>query len=652
MQEELQLEASPSARHVASRPLVQWFVDELLVPIFKPLVTKLKVWSWADENVHLDEKSRSEAAPYDSGFTPWTREYQETATDPAWDEDHVIKSSRTGFTEASLNVLRFAPEHMPGQALYAIDSAEEVKKISKDRLIPTLRQAAAGALTDDPDDITSKVIRLATMIIHLAGSYSAGIFRNKWLRIAILDEVEVNPTIAGEGTLHDLARSRQTDVVGSKLFTLSKPTRWGSPHHRECATGTMSSFRVPCPHCGTFQELSLDGIAPTSLLRYVDHPEQAEVVKVGRLRYEHCRDLTGEWDFQRLETETWYECVNGCRIDETPELKHSMMNAGVWEITNPRHVPRKRSRHISDLYSLHPKMTWGRFASLYVEAISSGEPDKLMHFWNNHNGMPWKEKASTVSEENVLELRSPYLPGSLPFEPDAVIIGCDSQDAFWKYVVIGVKIEGAGGADEVAVSRWGIAPTPAEILAEPDTPVSFSTGERIPDLGFIDAGGHRTDEVYDLFDASERKLIPCFGRAEATLKTVVWKRQTTHRLRPIDIYFVADSLMKRRLYLSMIGKVRDIKQAIDKHASGQGPTLAALGLPGRLHIPGGGEFDTDLRSLISELQGEVIDDKGQWHLVSGHRNDYGDALKYALACWEYVRPVYVELRAERLTRKT
>ncbi|MFA5262366.1 MAG: terminase gpA endonuclease subunit [Opitutaceae bacterium] len=641
-----------------SRGLLSWFIDEVLFPSFRPLRAVESVWRWADKSVFLDSKSRSSASNYRSELTPWTREFQETFTDPNWDEDHVIKSSRSGFTEACLNILRFMPEHSPGQALYAIDSAEEVKKISRDRLIPTLKSAARDAVTDDPDDMASKIIRLTSMVIHLAGSYSAGIFRNKWLRCCILDEVEVNSSIDGEGTLHDLARSRQEDVDDAKLFTLSKAGKWGSVHHRECVSGTLSCYLAICPQCGTYQELSFDGASPTHQLRIETPLRDGESApspklsnspsRLGRLRYDHCKDLTGEWDMERIESETYSECVSGCQIRESEIDKRAMMNSDRWLKTNPRHVPRKRSRHISDLYSLHPKLTWGKLARMWVQA--QGDPVKEMHFINNHMGLPYREKAADVSEEHVLECRSPYQPGTTPFVPDLLVVGGDSQDAFWKYVVLAVKLSG-----ECAVCSWGIATTPAELIEVLDTPILLSSDPSksfIPQLGFIDAGGHRTEEVYDLFAASGRRLLPCFGRREATLKQLVWKgKSVMHRMRPLDIYFVSDSLLKRRIYLGQINRIREIKAAVVAHAQGRGPSLEALGLPQRLHIPGGGPFDAMLRAIISELCGERLGADGIWKNVEGHRNDFGDAVKYAIACFEYVRPVIEDEKAEEKARE-
>ena len=54
-------------------------------------------------------------------------------------------------------------------------------------------------------------------------------------------------------------------------------------------------------------------------------------------------------------------------------------------------------------------------------------------------------------------------------------------------------------------------------------------------------------------------------------------------------------------------------------------------LPG---VPG----DKELRELLDELQSEQLGADGKWHKTRGIPNDYGDALKYCDAYFEYMLP--------------
>jgi len=660
----------------ALRTTRAWLVDEVLIPCYRALISKLNVWQWADAgNVFLDEKATAQPGYYASSKTPYVRRFCETYTSPDWDEDHVMKSSRVGITEAALNIVRFMPENSPGQALIALDSTEEAKKVAAERLIPTLPTAS---LTDDADDVTKKVIRLRNMVIHISGSYSSTIFRNKWLKFAFLDEVEVVEEIVEEGTLHDLARSRQADVPGAKLFTASKPKKWRSKHHCEVVTGTLEAYLVECPHCGTWQELSFDGTSPTYALRIEDSLRHGEpplspplgqydpvnaryltppAPRLGRFRFEHCKDLLGQWDLARIEKETFYECASEshCTITNA-ELKAAIQRGpDRWLITNHRHVPRKRSRHIWDVHSPHEKLSLGYIARQFIEAQS--DPAKLLHVVNNHFGLPFREKRAVIGDAQLLQCREAYQRGTIPFEADIATTCADSQHDCWKYVTAAYRIEWAAPDSSVvrgwerAVIRWGRAGTRVELLEEARSPAPFAADPNrtlTPHSGFVDLGGDRSDEVYDLHLESWSKqspipfFFPILGRGWQTKGRIWYSENAMHKGRKVRVFFCDDDSFKRSLYLGAIAQAAEIKAAV-----AQGFTPAAVGRPARLWIPGI-PGDAPLREFLDELQAEQIDASGEFKKVRGQANDFGDALKYCDAWFEYMLPHLRKSRQAKL----
>lgn len=654
------------------RALLAWLIDDILGPCYRALIPKLNVWQWADAgNVFLDEKATATPGYYNSAKTPYIRDPVETFTSTLYDEDHTMKSSRVGFTEAGLCILRYMPENLPGQALLALDSTEEAKKISEDRLQPTLPSAS---LTDDPDDVTKKVIRLRNMVIHVSGSYSPSIFRNKWLKFAFLDEVEVVEEIDGEGTLHDLARSRMADVPGAKLFTCSKPKRWRSKHHCEVVTGTLSAYLVPCPKCGTFQELSFDGSSPTHSLRIEDSIRAGEPPlspplgsydpvrrlhapfdppRLGRFVFEHCRDMLGHWDLARVEAETYYECVTGCHLTNS-EIKAAVRTGlGRWLQTNPRPSPRKRSRHIWDIHSPHEKLSLGHIARQFLEAQS--DPAKLLHVVNNHFGLPFREKRSEIGDAHLLRCVEPYRRGECPFVPDIATTCADSQDLWWKYVTTAYRIVWDGDTANIlgherAVIRWGRATTRVDLLEMARMPFTLQTDparQFTPASGFVDQGGHRNDEVLDLHLESFRDgapfFSPIFGKGGIHVRARIWfSENAIHKGYRVRTFFCDDDSFKRSLYLGSIAQAHKIKEALAK-----GFVPAAAGCPARLWLPGL-PGDKELRELLNELQAEKLDADGDWKTVRSLPNDYGDALKYCDAWFEYMIPHLRRRRAAEL----
>lgn len=675
-----------------SRPALRdWLVDDVVGAAFRPLVSEENVWKFADRRVVLNPAGTGRGGTYESWRTPWARRFQESFTDEGVREHHIIKCSRSGFTEAALNIVRFMPEHAPGPVHFAAGSEKKTKEINKDRLVPTLRRL--GIFADDatdPDDITATVIRLQNMVIRISGSYTEGAFRADGNRVEILDEVELVNEIKGSGTIHDLGRSRIRGVRGARLMTMSKPLRWGSAHHRECVTGSLEAFLVPCPHCGTFQELSFDGNSLTHALRLED-PERegapplsprltALPPRLGRVVFDHCKDLYHGWDHGRLLSETYYQCISGCRIDQdhpvapllaanadtsssfTSEVhtliatgrpltcKQAMALSGRWLATNPRPIPGKRSGHVSDLVSLDDDMTWGHLASIFVQAAH--DPAKLRTCNNEHFGLPHRDRAGSVGDEHIAECRGVYERGTLPFVPDVVTICADTQDAWWKFVVAAGRLDSAGQAwRDVAVIDWGYAPLKSDLLAAARRTYTLAADPTrlfTPSCGLVDAGGHRTDEVYELHFDSEFLFFPSYGRGGQVAELrPTWQSPIKEAWRGVtfNICWYWDDHWKRRLYLGSLKKSRLIKNCCDI----ENLDPAAKGLPPRLWLPGL-PADAKRREFELELRGEQLNDDGDWETIS--KNDFGDALKQCYAMFDFKLPAIAAQRAKRAAQPT
>lgn len=680
---------------VASEPTIhRWLVDEVLQPAYRNIVPDRNVWQWADDgNVYLDSKAARTPGWYDSARTPHVREFMETFTDPAWREDLAIKSSRSGYTEAALNGLRFAPQHAPGHFLFAIDSNKEIKAIKEDRIAKTLQSAAGDEFPSDPDKAGIYTIFLRNMTVYLSGSYSPGIFRNKWLRYAVLDEIEVKSELAEEGNTLDLAESRlKTDAGDSKLFAMSKPKKPGTAFHKRWCGGTRSVRLVPCPHCGTFQELSFFGYSATDNLKLDAKPGDPpphwpKGQRLGSVKFDHCKHPDEGWDKDRLRTETFYECVCGCQIrehdvlapaalrdpiiagslsaevralleaGETVTHKRAMLLSGRWLGTNPKPHPKRRSRHISDLYSLYDDLSWGELAVMWIDA--QGDAEKLLHFFNNNLGFVFRPKISTIDDKLVLELRhSGYRRGQCPFYPDLVTLNFDTQQYHYAAIVVAFLVDGTAAiidwfdaiSDDDIIRRFA---TPIEILAQPIHPQrdipALAVGEPLhrvlPQYGLGDAAGckGRTDDVYELCLKLPGKLYASFGRGGLQITTPIAERKTQFRMRDLPIYLFSDDTYKKKLYVDRIGRIKEIKAA-----QSEGKDPVKFGLPPRLYAPA----DMDSK-LTTELSNERQREDGSWEDPAPGPNHTGDALKNALVQFDQLLPRLVASKqkaAEELPR--
>lgn len=620
-------------------------------------------WRWADDHVYLDEKASPRPGPYRSAETPWTRRFQDIFIDPDFTEALVMKSSRTGFTEAALNVVRYMPEHAPGTVLFCLDSKEEARKVSNDRLATSLRQAAADQMSDDPDDDGTLTKRLLNMTVLLAGSYSAGVFRNKWVRLGVLDEVEVNPEVPGEGATLDLMRSRFVGVGGARLLAMSKPKKFCSTFHKQHAEGTCEIALAPCPHCGTYQEFTFDGQSATTVL-HIDNDGTgkritgallAQPPPLGRVEFEHCRDLLGVYDKRALLTKTYYRCVSGCRIDETdkPRILAQLAREGVhWLRTNPTPFPGRCSQHISDLLSPYPEVAWGQLALIWTSCADQVARD---HFRNNHLGLPAREQAAVIAESTVLDCRSAYTRGTCPFAPDLVTLNWDTQDDLVHWGALGFRLVPGRDLPEIAVIDHGKAFHSDELLQVAADIFKNSTGDDLKiTVGVGDAGGHRTADIYETCLKSLTGtvyLFPSFGRGGMQARNPLRETVFKHGQREVTGYLYSDDQYKRRLYFDIIAKIPEIR----KEAAERSLTLATPQV--RLHLYAdiletkeGEEF---VRGLTKERTLERTTRKGvvvEWdENIRG--NESGDILKVGLVTFDFMRPALQRAAAQAAAAK-
>ncbi|MBL9115527.1 MAG: phage terminase large subunit family protein [Verrucomicrobiaceae bacterium] len=374
---------------------------------FKPTPTE-PVWQWADKNVFLSGKMAARAGRYDSRLTPWTREMQDLIRNPDVHECGVMKSSRTGVSEAWFNVMRWMPEHKPGHALYAINEDKLARKINKRRFLPSLKATCPDVFTGDKDDEGLSVLSLKNMDIMFSGSGSASQFMEVFYRLIVLDELE-NHLQTQETTTEQRAESRQNDVDDGLIAKISKPEEAGGIIDLAYIRGTQKRFWVPCPRCS-------DGNAAAA---YKD-PAAARFMLLTRegVVANHCRNPNdGTWDLERVIKETYRTCpyCQG-RIEEWE--KRSMVDAGV-QVPTPMKdrrrgpdgkpvppVPGVESYHISDWYSLHRKLTTGHMMAKYLVAfeIQPTESGKK-YFTVNHEGWPWDVTDYKVDETSIDALK-------------------------------------------------------------------------------------------------------------------------------------------------------------------------------------------------------------------------------------------------------
>ena len=293
------------------------WLPRLFAWIFAPTPPET-IWQWADQNVRFSKKMAAEPN-YRSSKTPWARRIQEIARHPYHPNGRRIrrvvvrKSTQSGFTEAVLNIIRWCAKFAPRNFLYAINSKEEAENI-RARLIETFAILGENVLPDDPKDEYGKyILRLRALIGWFIGSYSSGAFSNKYAPLVIIDEKDDHAQLKGNASSGHLAAERHKTADDDALqIELGKPQQKGGPIDSAHDEGNQEIYLVPCPHCGTCQEMEWE-----------------------RVRFGHCKDLTGHWDKQMVLNDTWHECI-GCGGEMRDAHKPWMNEHGHWLATAGR----------------------------------------------------------------------------------------------------------------------------------------------------------------------------------------------------------------------------------------------------------------------------------------------------------------------------
>lgn len=470
------------------------------------------VWQWAVENVYLDEKMTSDPGYYDITRTPWTKEWQELPMKPEVREAVWMKSSRVGASEGALNIMRWMPKHRPGNALYSINSDKKAREVAERRILPSIAKTAGAQLSEDPDDNTLSRISLRNMDILISGSGSSGPFMEIWYRLIILDELEKHAKRADGTTTYDQAKSRQNDVADGLLMALSVPGEAGGIADIKYTNGTQKKFLVPCPRCERRIEL-------------IDEYLVAE----------HCKE-DDRYNLEQVIVNTFYQCQL-CHQPIMEREKKAMVNEGIWvptEMEKRRRSPAGdfvppepgvESYQIGDVYSLHPRVSWGNLKKLWLQAFVINPSDEAKKFYiTNHRGLPWEQEVTNVTRETIEALkagrveetqvraadgtvtvvkqqlgtpfRMAYRDGAfnarLPFCPAMIFMTVDKQFDYLKYLVHAWNNEGESflidcGRLQDEDQLWR--------LRSREYKVEGRKRPRYIDSGLIDCG-HRRDEVY------------------------------------------------------------------------------------------------------------------------------------------------------------
>lgn len=495
---------------------------------------------WANRHMQLTKESSIEPGQYRTSRTPYVEEIlRELSPQSETEEVVVVKGTQLGFTTLA-NIFLFAVADLfPGPCLLVQPTDAMAQDHSKDKIAPSLEQidvlkgkVKEAKSRDSGNTILKKQFPGGSWT--LTGSNSPVAARSKSIRYLVLDDYDgFVQNAGGEGDPGSLFMKR-TDAFGSrkKVYKNSTPTLKGFSHiEREYLESSQGVFCVPCPHCGTMQELVFGGKDTDHGLKF-DYTDANEV------------------------TDCWYVCIS-ChgRIEEWQ--KTQMMDQGEYKHQHPDR--KKRGFKVSALYSPIGWLSWSKIAEEFLKARKNAE---LLQVWTNTRLAETWEESGDQPQWTVLKARcEPYQPLTVPGDGLLLSAGVDVQ-----HDRLAVSVYGWGKGEEChLVYHIEIAGNPLhddvweqldQLLNRPFTTANGQT-RHILSAGVDCGDGNTTQAVRNYCRTRAPKVFALKGASTAnkpvlglpTKQDVTWKGEKIEN--GVEIWPIGTDTAKSTLYMRL-----------------------------------------------------------------------------------------------------
>ena len=587
--------------------------------VFKPK-PPMSLSVWADEYAYIPAGS-AEPGKFSTAIAEYEREPMDIISDPHYRKVVLVWASQTGKTQLGLNALGYYSHQEPSYMLMIQPTLDRAQEISKTRIAPMIRDSPVlRSIYPDPKSRDSgNTLELKEFpggFLSLVGANSPSGLASKAIRFLYADEVDRFPESAGtEGDVLDLAYIRLSTFWNRIAVETSTPLIKGvSRIEHSFSESDQRYYLLPCPHCGLEQVLmwgnGKEGVAGLKFTR--------ETTDSGQVR----------------PTGVWYECVNGCRIEEAS--KYEMVRRGRWQASGESRDGRTAGFHLNALYS-----PWVEWNDLILEWLSAqADPEKLQVFTNTRLAQSW-ELRGEGAEESELEKRreAPVEPEELPAGVLLLTLGADVQRDR-----LAVTLWGWGlGKERWALDHWVLRGSPALPEENPESPWrqlddlrsrrwQHPSGKSLkPDCTCVDSGD-QTKIVYDYTRKRERQRVYAVKGIDGFGRPLVNNGNRPDKNKTL-LYLVGVDTAKERLYAGL--KQED-------------------GGAGYVHIL---RKESLADQYLAELTSEhIVTSKRRgravkhFELRAGCRNEALDCAVYAHAACEILRPNFPKLY-ERLFGK-
>ena len=446
-----------------------------------------KIWvdEWAEANRVLPPDT-PEPGPFRNTRTPYLVDIQRTMSPGSpyregwWMKPHQVGGSVTGENLIGSWVCTAA-----GSILVVFPTLDDAKQWELTRFEPmrvntrALRRRIRNADQKGSDN-TKLRKKYPGGVMRLVGANRISALKSATIRYVKFEEPDEYPTLE-QGSVTGLAIARTANFGRkAKICGDGTPTFDGrSEIQRQVKRGDQRKWHLHCPDCKHPQPLVWEQ------LKWVDgEPDTARYACVS------CGTLNDE--------NAWKAGNYAPRSGGMQEADAKAAGLAYWEATA---VGQPGVASWCGFEALAAPVGWRPWPGLVVEWLGAqGDDDKLRIFYNNLRGLPYADTVrSDVGAEQLQQRAEQYDLMTCPAGGLICLAGVDTQDNR-----LAVVIRAFGRGEE----SWGIwhgeiygdtsAPeTWAKLRDLLNSPIRHASGQVMRvDAAFIDAGGHRGEDVY------------------------------------------------------------------------------------------------------------------------------------------------------------
>ena len=414
-------------------------------------------------------------------------------------------------TETMVNIIGHRLDDDPVAFLYAAPTKSFIETVFAPRFVQMVRQCESlvRKCSKEISKQRKTYKEIAGVSVRMAWAGSATEMAGMPACKVLLDELDRMPaSVEGEGSPKELADARHATYPDGQTIVFSTPTvgnaetimenglefwEWGdeieSPTWKLFQEGTRFHWAVPCPHCKDYF------IPRFKNLNWKEKATPAEAKETAGLACQHCGSFIDQKHKDEMHQAGRY-VAPGQTIDKDGTVygdPPASSTASFW---------------VSGLMS--PWKTWGERAESFLNAVRSGDPERIQAVINTGFGELFSVAGEVPELSTIQALKINYkLRAEIPEGGLKITAGVDVQQ---DRLVYSVRLWGAD------MESWQL--DHGELMGRTDEPQVWKDLETFKDRQygamsiercFIDSGYH-TQFVYDFCRKHRAWAFPTKGR--------------------------------------------------------------------------------------------------------------------------------------------